>query len=49
MGNYVDKQRCNIQMVTLMKVSGTEIRRMEMEFIQCVMDNQYIRDNLEMI
>lgn len=32
-----------------MKESGIEIKRMEMEFILCAMDNQYIKVNLEMI
>lgn len=32
-----------------MKVNGIEIKKMVMVYILCVMDNQYIKDNLEMI
>lgn len=49
MGNYVVKLKCNIQMVIHMKENGIGIKKMEMEFILCAMDNQYIRVNLEMI
>ena len=49
MDNYVVKLKCNTLMEILMKESGIGIKRMEMEFIQCAMDNQYIRANLEMI
>lgn len=49
MVNYVVKQKCNILMVIHMKVNGIEIKKMVMVYIQCVMDNQYIKDNLEMI
>lgn len=49
MVNYVVKQKCNIQMVIHMKVNGIEIKKMVMVYIQCVMDNLYIKDNLEMI
>jgi hypothetical protein len=33
MDSYVDRRRCNTRMVIHMKVSGIEIRRMEMEYI----------------
>lgn len=49
MDNYVDKQKCNIQMETYMMVNGQIIKKMVMENIQCVTDNQFIQDNLEMI
>lgn len=49
MDNYVDKQKCNIQMEIYMMVNGQIIKKMVMENIQCVTDNQFIQDNLEMI